>query len=58
MRGLTIAEIAKPRGKSVGVITTVQWSDATPAGLGGAHNVNRSNHAEIANEMLTAAGST
>ena len=52
MRGLTIAEIAKAAGKSVGVITTVQWSDATPAGLGGAHNVNRSNHAEIANEML------
>ena len=52
MRGLSIAEIAKARGKSVGVITTVQWSDATPAGLGGAHNVNRKNHAEIANEML------
>jgi alkaline phosphatase len=52
MRGQTIAEIAKAQGKSVGVITTVEWSDATPAGLGGAHNINRSNHAEIANEML------
>jgi alkaline phosphatase len=52
MRGQTIAEIAKAQGKSAGVITTVEWSDATPAGLGGAHNINRSNHAEIANEML------
>ena len=52
MRGLSIAEIAKAHGKSTGVITTVQWSDATPAGLGGAHNVNRNNHAQIANEML------
>ena len=55
MLGQTIAEIAKKRGKSVGVITTVQWCDATPAGLGGAHNVSRTNHAEIANEMLGAA---
>ncbi|MEN6449895.1 MAG: alkaline phosphatase [Thermoguttaceae bacterium] len=54
MRGLSIAEIAKRCGKSTGVITTVPWSDATPAGLGGAHNVNRKNHAEIANEMLDA----
>ncbi|MEN6458054.1 MAG: alkaline phosphatase [Thermoguttaceae bacterium] len=52
MRGLSIAEIAKRCGKSVGVVTTVPWSDATPAALGGAHNVNRGNHAEIANEML------
>jgi alkaline phosphatase len=55
MRGETIAEIAKAQGKSVGVITTVQWSDATPAGLGGAHSVSRSHHVEIANEMLGAA---
>ncbi len=54
-RGETIAEIAKTRGKSVGVITTVQWSHATPAGLGGAHNVSRNHYAEIANEMLGAA---
>jgi alkaline phosphatase len=50
--GLSIAEIAKARGKSAGVVTTVQWSDATPAALGGAHNVTRKNHAAIANEML------
>jgi alkaline phosphatase len=48
----TIAEIAKVHRKSTGVVTSVQWSDATPAALGGAHNVSRSNHAQIANEML------
>jgi alkaline phosphatase len=30
----TIPEMAKAMGKSVGVITTVEWSHATPAGLG------------------------
>jgi alkaline phosphatase len=54
MRGKTIAEIAKSQGKSVGVITTVPWSHATPAGLGGAHNINRDNYVEIAKEMLGA----
>jgi alkaline phosphatase len=52
MKGETIAEVAKANGKSVGVITTVQWSHATPAGLGGAHNVSRNAYANIANEML------
>ena len=54
MRGRTIAEIAKANGKSAGVVTTVQWSDATPSALGGAHSVSRKHHAQIANEMLTA----
>lgn len=52
MRGQTIAEIAKARGKSTGVVTTVPWSDATPAALGGAHNITRHNHPQIANEIL------
>lgn len=52
--GQTLAEIAKARGKAVGVITTVPWSHATPAGLGGAHNRSREAYAEIANEMLNA----
>ncbi|MFI5379322.1 MAG: alkaline phosphatase [Tepidisphaerales bacterium] len=52
MHGRTIAEIAKAMGKSTGVVTSVQWSDATPATLGGAHNVLRGNKREIANEML------
>lgn len=55
MQGQTIAEIAKQQGKAVGVITSVPWSHATPAGLGGAHNVSRNNYSEIANEMLGAA---
>jgi alkaline phosphatase len=54
LRGQTIPEIAKAAGKSVGAITTVQWSHATPAGLGGAHNVSRNNYAQIAREMLDA----
>jgi len=54
LTGRTIAELAKARGKAVGVVTTVPWSHATPAGLGGAHNINRSNYEAIANEMLNA----
>ncbi len=55
MRGQTIAEIAKKCGKSCGVVTSVPWCHATPAGLGGAHNVSRSHYVKIANEMLDAA---
>jgi alkaline phosphatase len=52
--GKTVAEITKAAGRSVGTITTVFWSDATPATLGGAHNADRQHHREIANEMLAA----
>jgi alkaline phosphatase len=48
----TFAERAGRDGKSVGVVTTVQISDATPAAGAGAHNVTRDNHTEIAAEML------
>lgn len=51
-RGQTIAEVAKSLGKSVGIVTSVQWNDATPATFGGAHNTSRTNRREIANEML------
>lgn len=54
LHGETIAEIAKARQKAVGVVTSVPWSHATPAGLGGAHNRNRNNYAQIASEMLDA----
>ncbi len=54
MLGQSIAEIAKTRGKSVGVVSSVPWSHATPAALGGAHNRRRGNCDEIANEMLAA----
>lgn len=50
----TMAELAKARRRSVGAITSVEWSHATPAALGGAHNIDRDNYVEIANEMLSA----
>ncbi|MGQ9762040.1 MAG: alkaline phosphatase [Thermogutta sp.] len=54
MTGQTLPEIAHRLGKSAGVVTTVPWSHATPAALGGAHNRDRDNYAEIAQEMLAA----
>jgi len=46
-----ISQQAKEMGKSVGIITTVEFSHATPAGFL-AHNVDRNNYAQIAQEML------
>lgn len=51
---LTLAEVAHGQGKATGVVSTVQFSDATPAAGGGAHNVSRANRQEIANEMFGA----
>lgn len=48
-----IIGMAKSVGKSAGVVTVVEFSDATPAALGGAHNIARANHGEIANEMFS-----
>ena len=50
----TFAELSARAGKAVGVVTTVEFADATPAAGGGAHNVSRTNHAAIASEMLNA----
>ena len=47
-------EAAHLAGKSTGVVSTVQFSDATPAALGGAHNPARANHFAIADEMFSA----
>jgi alkaline phosphatase len=47
----TITEIARDLSKSSGVVTTVMWSHATPAGMF-AHNTSRNNYSLIANEML------
>jgi len=47
----TITEIARDLGKASGVVTTVMWSHATPAGMF-AHNPSRNNYTAIANEML------
>ncbi len=54
MMGESLPEVAYRAGKSAGVVTSVQWSHATPAALGGAHNRDRDNYAEIAREMLAA----
>jgi len=48
---LNLCELAKSKGKSAGVITSVPFSHATPAGFV-AHNKNRSNYPEIAADML------
>ncbi len=46
-----LVEWAKSLGKSAGVVTTVEFCHATPGGFT-AHNVLRSNYAQIAAEML------
>ena len=50
-----VVEKAEKRGKATGVVTSVQFSHATPAAFG-AHNPRRSNYAEIAQEMLLKSG--
>jgi alkaline phosphatase len=46
-----VVEFAEQRGKATGVLTSVQFSHATPAGFV-AHNTNRGNYEEIAREMI------
>ena len=49
------AELAHTNyGMRTGIVTTVQWSDATPSAMSGVHNVARANHGEISNAMLSA----
>ena len=50
-RLLNVTEQAKSMNKAAGVVTTVSWVDATPAGFT-AHNESRKNHSEIARDML------
>jgi alkaline phosphatase len=47
----TVTERAQQLGKSTGVVTSVEWSHATPAGFA-AHNISRDNYVQIAQEML------
>ncbi len=49
---LTATAAFKAQGKSTGVVTTVQFSDATPAATGDAHNVSRANRQAVAQEMF------
>jgi alkaline phosphatase len=44
-------ELAEQKGKATGVITSVEWSHATPAGFV-AHNISRNNYEAIAQEMV------
>ena len=48
---VNLVQWAKRAGKSAGIVTSVSFSHATPAGFV-AHNVTRSHYAEIAYEML------
>ncbi len=47
-----ICERAKKKGKATGVVTSVQFSHATPAGFV-AHHITRNNYQEISQQMLT-----
>jgi len=46
-----IAQYAETIGKATGVVSSVQWSHATPAGYV-AHNVSRNNYTQLAAEMI------
>lgn len=48
----TLPEIAADKGKSTGIVTTVAISQATSAGLGGAHNRSKDAFNEIAQELF------
>jgi len=51
----SLAEVFKRGGKSVGVVTTVELSDATPAAGAGAHQFSRANRADIARQIFNGA---
>jgi alkaline phosphatase len=48
-------ELAEEKGKATGVVTSVEWTHATPAGHV-AHNVNRDNYDAIGQEMVNLSG--
>jgi alkaline phosphatase len=48
---LTVVQRAEQLGKATGVVTSVPWSHATPAGFA-AHDVSRDNYVAIAREMI------
>ena len=51
----TIVEVAEKKGKATGVVSSVEFSHATPAGMV-AHNPNRNEYASIAKEMIYQSG--
>ncbi len=44
-------DVAEEKGKATGVVTSVEWTHATPAGFV-AHNVSRDKYEEIGQEMI------
>jgi alkaline phosphatase len=46
-----VVELAEMRGKATGVVTSVEWSHATPAGFV-AHNISRNNFEALGQEMV------
>ena len=48
----TMSELAKSRGRAAGVVTSVEWSHATPAGFSNAHVSERDQYERIAQQML------
>lgn len=48
----TMTELAKSLGRGAGVVTSVEWSHATPAALGNAHAADRDDYQDIARQML------
>lgn len=50
-----VVETAEASGRATGIITSVPFSHATPAGFG-AHNPTRKNYEEIARDLLNASG--
>ena len=47
-----MSELAKSLGRAAGVVTTVEWSHATPAGFSNAHVAERDDYQDIAQQML------
>lgn len=48
----TISELAKSVGLATGVVTSVEWSHATPAAFSNAHSAERDAYEKIAQQML------
>jgi alkaline phosphatase len=48
-----LIDAARRLGKRTGVVSTVQFADATPAALGGAHNLTRANRTQVAAELFS-----
>jgi alkaline phosphatase len=49
----SLAQLLKSAGKAVGVVTTVELSDATPAASAGTHQISRNNRADIARQIFS-----